>query len=131
MKLLTKTTIYTSITTILLLLTGTIIVYLLIIKKINQEATEHLLQDKAKVIKLLEKGKPPIHFSSNIGEIISIQKIPIKTFEDNKFRDYEITEGEETEEEETEEAVTIRELSCQTKIEDRIYEIKIARSSSG
>lgn len=130
MKLLTKTTIYTSITTILLLLTGTIIVYLLIIKKINQEATEHLLQDKAKVIKLLEKGKPPIHFSSNIGEIISIQKIPIKTFEDNKFRDYEITEGEETEEEETEEAVTIRELSCQTKIEDRIYEIKIARSLS-
>lgn len=68
MKLLTKTTIYTSITTILLLLTGTVIVYLLILKKINHEDTEHLLQDKVKVIKLLEKGKPPIHFSSNIGE---------------------------------------------------------------
>jgi signal transduction histidine kinase len=130
MKLLTRTTIYTSITTVLLLLTGTIIVYLLIIKKINHEDTEHLLQDKAKVIKLLEKGKPPIHFSSNIGEKISIEKMPVKTFDGNKFRDYKITEGNETEEEELDEAITIRELTSQTTIDDKVYEIKIARSLS-
>ncbi len=130
MKLLTKTTIYTSITTVLLLLTGTIIVYLLIIKKINHEDTEHLLQDKEKVIRLLGKGKPPIHFSSNIGEIISIEIIPIKTFDGNRFKDYQVAEGDEAEDEESDEIITVRELTCQAKIGDRVYEIKIARSLS-
>lgn len=130
MKLLTKTTIYTSITTILLLLTGTVIVYLLILKKINHEDTEHLLQDKVKVIKLLEKGKPPIHFSSNIGEKISIEKIEIQTFDGNRFKDYKITEEGEADEDDNEKVITVRELTCQAKVRNTVYEIKIARSLS-
>jgi signal transduction histidine kinase len=128
MKLLNKTTIYTSITTVLLLLTGTIIVYRLILKKIDHEDTEHLLIDKTKVIRLLKKGKPPIHFRSNIGEKISIEEIPEQTLKGNVFTDYSVDDGGE--EGEGEEDLTIRELTCQTKIEDIYYEIKIARSLS-
>lgn len=128
MKLLNKTTIYTSITTVLLLLTGTIVVYSLIIKKINHEDTEHLLIDKGKVIRLMQKGKPPVHFRSNIGEKISIEEIPAITLKGNVFKDYVINaEGEEGEEGED---ITVRELTCQTQIDDTFYEIKITRSLS-
>jgi signal transduction histidine kinase len=123
MKLLSKTTIYTSITTILLLLTGIVIVYSLILKKINHEETEHLLADKLNVIKLLEKGKPPAHFRANIGEKISIEKIPAITMEHNEFSDYlAMEEGGENEK------ITIRELKFQVQIKDIFYEIKIAHS---
>jgi signal transduction histidine kinase len=128
MKLLNKTTIYTSITTVLLLLTGTIIVYRLILKKIDHEDTEHLVIDKRKVIQLLQKGKPPIHFRSNIGEKISIEEIPVQTLNGNVFKDYSVENG--AEEGEGEEELTVRELTCQTKIEDICYEIKITRSLS-
>lgn len=128
MKLLTKTTIYTSITTVLLLLTGTTVVYLLIIKKINHEDTEHLLHDKAKIIRMLEKGKAPAHFSFNVGEKISVEKIPAITFEGNKFKDFKITEEGEMEEETLDAAITIRQMTCQAKIDDTYYEIKISRS---
>lgn len=123
MKLLSKTTIYTSITTVLLLLTGILIVFTLIFKKIKHEETEHLLIDKFKVIKLLQKGKPPPHFRSNIGEKISIEEIPFLTLKKNVFSDY-LTKEEAGEND----FITIRELKFQTQVGDKCYEIKISHS---
>lgn len=122
MKLLSRTSIYTSITTVVLLFTGITIVYGLILKKIKHEETEHILHDKSSVIKLLERGKPPVHFRSNIGEKISIEEIPALTMKGNEFRDY--TAQEEGEHE----YVTIRELKFQTQVGEKKYEVEIAHS---
>ncbi|MEO6904189.1 MAG: HAMP domain-containing sensor histidine kinase [Bacteroidia bacterium] len=122
MKLLSKTSIYTSITTVALLLAGITIVYGMILKKINHEETEHILHDKYRVIKLLKEGKPPVHFSSNIGEKISINEIPVLTMKGTQFRDYIAKEERENED------ITIREVKFQTQVGEKKYEVTIARS---
>lgn len=128
MKLLNKTTIYTSVTTIALLLTGISIVYFLILKKIDHEDNEHLLMDKSKVINLLSQGRSPILFSANVGEKISVQEISVQTIKGNVFREYSISE--EGEEDDDDEKLTFRELQCQIKLSDKTYEIKISHSLS-
>jgi signal transduction histidine kinase len=76
----------------------------------------------------MEKGKPPVHFSSNIGEKISIVEIPAKIQNNDVFRDY--TSTEEGEEESEEARVTLRELTSQVQIGNKFFEIKITRSLS-
>jgi len=127
MKLLTKTNIYTSVATILLLLVSITTAYLLIINKIDSEQDEHLLQDKSTVIDLLKAGETVMLFSANVGEKISVKEIPIQTFFQNKFRDYIVNEEEADEGEET---FTYRELLFQTSINNKCYEIKISHSLS-
>ena len=128
MKLLNKTTIYTSITTLILLLAGISIVYFLILKKFDHEDNEHLLMDKNKVVNLLLQGKAPVLFLANVGEKVSVVNIPAQTIKGNVFRDYTI--AEEGEEDDDDEQLTFRELRFQTKINNAFYEIKISHSLS-
>lgn len=127
MKLLVKTNIYISIATIILMLAGMIIVYFLILNKINHEVDEHLILDKNKIVYMLNKGKHIKHFSSNIGEHIDIKEIATRTIFGNKFNYYKTTEVEG---EEGEEELTYRQLLFQTTINNKHYEVKISHSLS-
>jgi signal transduction histidine kinase len=127
MKLLTKTNIYFSTTTILLVLIGMSIVYVLVLNKINSEVDEHLLLDKGKIIELLKQGKPVPHFSSNVGENIEIKEITEQTVFNNQFKDYIVDEQEN---EEGDDEITFRLLLFETKINNKNYEIKISQSLS-
>ena len=125
MKLLVKTNIYVSATTIILMLLGMFIVYTLVLNKISSEGDEHLLIDKGKIIKLLKQGKPLLHFSSNVGENVDIKEIPYQTIFENRFQDYQM---EEEEDGEGEDEFTFRLLLFQTTVGDRHYEIRISQS---
>ena len=112
----------------LLLILGIGIVYFLMLDKIDQEDQEHLLGNKATVINLLKHGESPESFNSNIEAKISVVEIPSQTIKNNVFRNYEITESLEDDDDEG--TIVMRELLFQTKIADKIYEIKISRSLS-
>ncbi len=125
MKLLAKTNLYISATTIILMLIGMIIVYMLVLNKLSSEGDEHLLIDKSKIIQMLKQGKPLVHFSSNVGENISITEVPLQTIFDNRFQNYKM---EEEEGDEGEDEFTFRQLLFQTTVGDRHYEVKISQS---
>ena len=125
MKLLAKTNLYISATTIVLMLIGMIIVYVLVLNKLSNEGDEHLLLDKNKIILLLKQGKPLMYFSSNVGENINIREVPIQTIFDNRFKDYKM---EEEEGDEGEDEFTFRQLLFQTTVGTRHYEVEISPS---
>jgi signal transduction histidine kinase len=127
MKLLAKTNIFTSAATIILMLAGMFIIYLLVLNKIKGEEDEHLLIEKAKIIKLLEHGENLSYYSSTIGESIEIKEIAAQTIFSDRFMDYQT---EEEEGEEGEEEFTLRQLLFQTPIDGKYYEIKISHSLS-
>jgi hypothetical protein len=129
-KLLTKTNIYSSITTILLFAIGIFIVYEVIFAKLDKEADNQLLTTKAQIIKRLKDGISPKEFMSNIGQKIYVRKIAKQTIFDNKFIEYT---GKKTQEEITgvdlnDSRVMQRELLFQTTIDSQAYEATVCIS---
>lgn len=130
MKLLTKTNIYSSITTILLFAIGIFIVYEIIFVKLDREADKKLLYIKSQIIKGLEDGISPKEFMTNIGQKIYVRKIDKQTIFDNKFIEYK---GKSFEEEvidvDTKDSrVTQRELLFQTTLNEKAYEVTVCIS---
>ncbi len=130
MKLLTKTNIYTSITTVLLFTIGIFIVYEVILFKLDNEIDEQLLSAKIKIEKGLKNGIAPREFQSNIGQKIYIKEIYKQTQFENKFVEYVLHSADEPVNEEEEETVTNKELIFQTTIEDKAYEVNVSSSLS-
>lgn len=130
MKLLTKTNIYSSITTILLFAIGIFIVYEIIFVKLDREADKKLLYIKSQIIKGLEDGISPKEFMTNIGQKIYVRKIDKQTIFDNKFIEYK---GKSFEEEvididAKDSRVTQRELLFQTTLNEKAYEVTVCIS---
>ncbi|MES2515348.1 MAG: histidine kinase dimerization/phospho-acceptor domain-containing protein [Bacteroidota bacterium] len=130
MKLLTKTNIYSSITTILLFAIGIFIVYEVIFAKLDKEADRRLLTTKSQIIKGLKDGILPKEFTSNIGQRIYVRKISRQTIFDNKFIEYKGKSFEEdtTNIDEEDSRVTQRELLFQTTINGMAYEATVCLS---
>lgn len=127
MKLLYKTNIFSSLVTVILLLSGVLIVYYTVIHKIDREQDVHLQNDKHALLLLLHQGKPFQLFNTNIGERIKIHAIPKQTFFkdsvwDNTFKDADADQDD------PQETITFRNLYFQTKIKDTTFEITISRS---
>ncbi len=127
MKLLTKTNIFTSVTTIILFAVGVFIVFKFILLKLDSEQGEQLLSAKGIIIRSLKEGKSPEHFTSNIGEKISIVEIYKQTTYENVFKEFA---EEEIGEEENDESVIVRELSFQCTANDKAYAITVSKSLS-
>jgi signal transduction histidine kinase len=129
-KLLTKTNIYSSITTILLFAIGIFIVYEIIFAKLDKEADRRLLTTKSQIIKGLKDGILPKEFTSNIGQRIYVRKISRQTIFDNKFIEYKGKSFEEdtTNIDEEDSRVTQRELLFQTTINGMAYEATVCLS---
>ncbi len=132
MKLLTKTNIYSSVTTILLFALGVFIVYEVIVVKLDKEADKQLLTTKGKIIKSLKDGISPNEFMSNIGQKIYVRKIEKQTIFDNKFIEYKEKSFEEniTGKKAKEGTVTQRELLFQTLVNGKAYEATVCISLS-
>jgi len=125
LKLLTKTNIYTSVTTIVLFAVGVFVVFKVIVVKLDSEQDEQLLSAKEIIIKSLKEGKLPELFSSNIGEKITIKEIYKQTTSANSYKEYyENTVGEE----EDEESLIVKELSFQCSVNDKSYAITVSKS---
>ena len=125
MKLLTKTNIYITITTVLLFAMGIFIVYQVILLKLDREVDKQLLAAKPQIVKGLNHGISPNEFLSNLGQKIYIKKIDKQTIFGNKFIEYieknpkdSLKNGD----------ITQRELLFQTIIGDKIYEITVCSS---
>lgn len=127
MKLLTKTNIYTSVTTIILFSLGVFFVFKVILLKFDSEQDEHLLSAKEIIIKSLKEGKSVEQFSSNIGEKIQIVEIYKQTTTENSFKEYY---QEIIGEEKAGESIILRELSFQCSINDKAYAITVSVSVS-
>ena len=127
MKLLTKTNIFTSVTTIILFAVGVFIVFKFILLKLDSEQGEQLLSAKGIIIRSLKEGKSPEQFTSNIGEKISIVEIYKQTTYDNVFKEFA---EEEIGADENEESVIVRELSFQCTANDKAYAITVSKSLS-
>ncbi len=127
MKLLTKTNIFTSVTTIILFAVGVFIVFKFILLKLDSEQGEQLLAAKGIIIRSLKEGKSPENFTSNIGEKISIVEIYKQTTYENVFKEFA---EEEVGEEENDASVIVRELSFQCTANDKAYAITVSKSMS-
>ncbi|MES2762849.1 MAG: histidine kinase dimerization/phospho-acceptor domain-containing protein [Bacteroidota bacterium] len=130
MKLLTKTNIYSSITTILLFAIGIFIVYEVIFAKLDKEADRRLLTTKSQIINGLKDGILPKEFTTNIGQKIYVRKISKQTIFDNKFIEYKGKSFEEdtTNIDDKDSRVTQRELLFQTTINGQAYEATVCLS---
>ncbi|MBC7695510.1 MAG: HAMP domain-containing histidine kinase [Burkholderiales bacterium] len=126
MKLLTKTNIYTTITTVLLFAIGIFIVYQVILQKLDREVDKQLLSAKEKIVKGLNDGISPNDFFSNLGQKVYVKKIDLQTIFDNKFIEY----IEKDPEEPNNGNITQRELLFQTTVNDKIYEVTVCSSLS-
>lgn len=127
MKLLAKTNIYISITTVSLMLIAMTIVYLLVLNKIKTEGDEHLLVDKERIVELIEEHDSLQYFSSNVGEKVTIKEIPKQTVFENQFSEYQ-EEAEEGEEGENE--FNFRQLLFQTTVNGKCFEVTVSHSLS-
>jgi signal transduction histidine kinase len=126
MKLLTKSNIYTTITTVLLFALGIFIVYQIILQKLDSEVDKQLLSAKEKIVTGMNDGIPPNDFLANIGQKIYIKKIDFQTLYDNKFIEYIEYDSLSASNQNT----TQRELLFQTKVKDKTYEITVCSSLS-
>ena len=88
MKLLTKTNIYTTITTVLLFAIGIFIIYQVILQKLDSEVDKQLLSAKEQIVKGLNDGISPNEFLSNLGQKVYVKKITTQNLFDNKFIEY-------------------------------------------
>lgn len=130
MKLLTKTNIFTSITTILLFAIGVFIIYKVILIKLDKEVDRQLLSTKNKIIKGLKDGIDSKEFMSNIGPKIYVRKIKTQTIFNNKFIEYTGKNFEEdvTGKEIEDGRIIQRELLFQTAVKGKVYEITVCVS---
>lgn len=128
MKLLTKTNIYTSITTVLLFAIGIFIIYEVILYKLDKEIDYQLLSAKTKIEKGLQNGISPREFQANIGQQIYIKEIYKQTQFENKFVEYVLHNADEPIDKNTN--VTNKELVFQTTINDKAYEVNVSSSLS-
>lgn len=126
MKLLTKTNIYTTITTVLLFAMGIFIVYQVILQKLDREVDKQLLSAKEKIVKGLNDGISPNEFFSNLGQKVYVKKIDTQTVFDNQFIEY----IEKNPEDPNHGDITQRELLFQTTVNDKIYEVTVCISLS-
>ncbi|MES2131090.1 MAG: HAMP domain-containing sensor histidine kinase [Bacteroidota bacterium] len=131
MKLLTKTNIYTSITTALLFALGVFVVYQVIKIKLDRDVDEQLLSTKNKIISGLKEGIPPKEFLSNIGQKIYVKEIYKQTVFESQFIEYvEEKNGYTQDPKDNTNVVTQRELLFQVPINDKVYEVTVCISLS-
>jgi signal transduction histidine kinase len=132
LKLLTKTNIYSSITTLLLFALAVFVVYEVILVKLDHEADKQLLITKSKIIKNLKDGISPNEFMSNIGQKIYVRKINKQTIFTNKFIEYKEKSFEEDIRGQSfqDGTVTQRELLFQTMVNGKAYEVTVCISLS-
>jgi signal transduction histidine kinase len=132
LKLLTKTNIYSSITTLLLFALAVFVVYEVILVKLDHEADKQLLITKSKIIKSLKDGISPNEFMSNIGQKIYVRKINKQTIFTNKFIEYKEKSFEEDLRGKSfqDGTVTQRELLFQTLVNGKAYEVTVCISLS-
>ena len=127
MKLLTKTNIYTTITTVLLFAMGIFVVYQVILQKLDKEVDKQLLSAKTKIVTGLKAGILPNEFFSNLGQKVYIKKIDKQTIFENKFIEYiEHQSGVYK----SDEDILQRELLFQTVVDGKAYEITVCSSLS-
>lgn len=127
MKLLTKTNIYSTVTTLALLTIGIFLVYRVILLKLDNDIDKQLLFAKEKIITGLTDGKTPEQFSSNIGEKIYIKEIYKQGSKNNSFSEFNLTDYNQNGN--TENSLQ-RELVFQTTVNDKAYEVSVVRSLS-
>lgn len=127
MKLLTKTNIYTTITTVLLFAIGIFIIYQVILQKLDSEVDKQLLSAKEQIIKGLNDGISPNEFLSNLGQKVYVKKVDSQNLFDNKFIEY-VEKNPNTIS--SNDDVVLRELLFQTTIGDNAYEITVCSSLS-
>lgn len=127
MKLLTKTNIYSTVTTLALLTIGIFLVYRVILLKLDNDIDKQLLFAKEKIITGLTDGKTPEQFSSNIGEKIYIKEIYKQGSKNNSFSEFNLTDYNANGN--TENSLQ-RELVFQTTVNDKAYEVSVVRSLS-
>lgn len=130
MKLLFKTSIFTTTVTVLLFIIGAFIIYKTILIKLDSEVTENLLSAKEHVITGLKNGINFKEFNSNIGQKINVKEIDKTTFKGNKIEEKKSKEFFEEEEEIEDEEIIERKLISQTCINNKCYEISISSSLS-
>ncbi len=123
MKLLTKTNVYTTITTTLLFAMGIFVVYEVILQKLDKEVDKQLLSAKTKILKGLNDGISPNEFLSNLGQKVYVKKVGKQTIFDNKFIEY-------IEHQSNADEVVQRELLFQTVVDDKVYEVTVCSSLS-
>jgi hypothetical protein len=123
MKLLTKTNVYTTITTTLLFAMGIFVVYEVILQKLDKEVDKQLLSAKTQILKGLNDGISPNEFLSNLGQKVYVKKVGKQTIFDNKFIEY-------IEHQSNADEVVQRELLFQTVVDDKVYEVTVCSSLS-
>lgn len=127
MKLLTKTNIYTTITTVLLFAMGIFIVYEVILQKLDREVDKQLLSAKEQIVKGLNHGISPNEFLSNLGQKVYVKKIDNQTVFGNQFIEYIEKNPDDAS---SNGDIIQRELLFQTVAGDRIFEVTVCSSLS-
>lgn len=127
MKLLTKTNVYTTITTVLLFAMGIFVVYEVILQKLDTEVDKQLLSAKTQIVKGLNDGISPNEFLSNLGQKVYVKKVDKQTIFDNKFIEYIEKNANNTS---LNDDIILRELLFQTVVDDKIYEVTVCSSLS-
>jgi signal transduction histidine kinase len=129
MKLLTKSSIYFISVTAVLFILNAFIIYQCILNKFDSEINEDLHLAKNNIIINLKNGYDPQDIVAKTDKSKSIKEIDKQTIFADKYIVSSVSEEyEEGEEEEEEEKVSVKTLLFQTKIKDKIYEVKIASS---
>lgn len=127
MKLLIKTNVYTTITTVLLFAIGIFVVYEVILQKLDREVDKQLLSAKEQIVEGLNHGISPNEFLSNLGQKVYVKKVDNQTIFDNQFIEYvEKKENNVS----SKDDIVLRELLFQTVVDDRVYEVTIGSSLS-
>lgn len=129
MKLLTKSSIYFISVTAVLFVLNAFIIYQCVLNKFDSEINEDLYLAKNNIISNLKNGYDPKDIIARTDESKSIKEVEKQTIFSDKYIVSSVSEEyEEDEEEEEEETVSVKTLLFQTKIKDKIYEVKIASS---
>lgn len=127
MKLLIKTNVYTTITTVLLFAIGIFVVYEVILQKLDSEVDKQLLSSKEKIVEGLNHGISPNEFLSNLGQKVYVKKVDNQTIFDNQFIEYvEKKENNVS----SKDDIVLRELLFQTVVDDKVFEVTIGSSLS-
>jgi signal transduction histidine kinase len=127
MKLLTKTNVYTTITTVLLFAMGIFVVYEVILQKLDKEVDKQLLSAKTQIVNGLNDGISPNEFLSNLGQKVYIKKVDKQTIYDNKFIDYIENQSSVYA---SDVDILQRELLFQTVVDGKAYEVTVCSSLS-
>lgn len=127
MKLLIKTNVYTTITTVLLFAIGIFVVYEVILQKLDREVDKQLLSAKEQIVEGLNHGISPNEFLSNLGQKVYVKKVDNQTIFDNQFIEYVEKKPNSVS---SKDDIVLRELLFQTAVDDKVYEVTIGSSLS-